>query len=67
MLFVFLLCPETGSRTLERIDDLFIGGGLTGLRKDPIATSDDMERYSASDEKPEEDRKETTERDSADL
>ncbi|KAF2636797.1 MFS transporter [Massarina eburnea CBS 473.64] len=32
--FVFLLCPETGGRTLEEVDYLFVGGGLTGLRKE---------------------------------
>jgi len=34
VVFVFLLCPETGGRTLEDVDYLFVGGGLTGLRKD---------------------------------
>ena len=64
---MFLLCPETGNRTLERIDDLFIGGGLTGLRNDPMLLSEDMEVSSAGDEKPDEEKKETAERESADL
>lgn len=32
IIFVGLLCPETGGRTLEEVDSLFVGGGLTGLR-----------------------------------
>jgi MFS family permease len=33
VLFVFLLCPETGGKTLEQVDDLFVGRGFDGLRK----------------------------------
>jgi hypothetical protein len=32
-LFVFLLCPETGGKTLEQVDYLFDGKGFAGLRK----------------------------------
>ncbi|KAH7382676.1 MFS transporter [Phaeosphaeria sp. MPI-PUGE-AT-0046c] len=34
VVFVFLLCPETGGRTLEEVDFLFVGRGWAGLRKD---------------------------------
>jgi MFS family permease len=33
VVFVFLLCPETGGRTLEDVDFLFVGKGFAGLRK----------------------------------
>ena len=34
VLFVFFLCPETGGRTLEEVDFLFVGKGFAGLRKE---------------------------------
>jgi MFS family permease len=45
VIFVFLLCPETGSRTLEELDFLFVGKGFAGLMKDfdmGDATSEDL-------------------------
>ena len=67
VIFVFLLCPETGGRTLERIDDLFVGGGLTGPRKTSGVLPEDIEVCSAGDKKADEDQKETAERDSGEL
>lgn len=34
VVFVFLLCPETGGKTLEQVDYLFTEKGFAGLRKD---------------------------------
>ncbi|KAF2242351.1 MFS transporter [Trematosphaeria pertusa] len=34
VLFVFLLCPETGGKTLEQVDFLFVDKGFAGLRRD---------------------------------
>lgn len=31
--FVFLLCPETGGKTLEQVDYLFVNKGFGGLRR----------------------------------
>ena len=33
-LFLFLLCPETGGKTLELVDCLFVVRGVVELRKD---------------------------------
>ncbi|KAF2015036.1 MFS transporter [Aaosphaeria arxii CBS 175.79] len=33
IIFVFLLCPETGGKTLEQVDYLFVNKGFAGLRK----------------------------------
>ncbi|CAO2652816.1 Nn.00g022270.m01.CDS01 [Neocucurbitaria sp. VM-36] len=33
VLFVFLLCPETGGKTLEQVDFLFVNKGFAGLQK----------------------------------
>ncbi|OAG06873.1 MFS transporter [Paraphaeosphaeria sporulosa] len=33
VLFVFLLCPETGGKTLEQVDYLFVDKGFAGLRR----------------------------------
>ena len=43
IVFVFLLCPETGGKTLEQVDYLFVRPGFAGLRKDFNVTADDME------------------------
>lgn len=43
VIFVFLLCPETGGKTLEHVDYLFVRGGFAGLRKDFEVTQEDME------------------------
>ncbi|KAF7192842.1 Sugar transporter STL1 [Pseudocercospora fuligena] len=43
IIFVFLLCPETGGKTLEQVDYLFVRSGFAGLRKDFNVTADDME------------------------
>lgn len=42
VVFVFLLCPETGGRTLEEVDFLFIGRGFAGLRKEFDFSVQDM-------------------------
>jgi MFS family permease len=33
VVFVFLLCPETGGKTLEQVDYLFVDKGFAGLRR----------------------------------
>lgn len=33
VIFVFLLCPETGGKTLEQVDYLFVDRGFAGLRR----------------------------------
>ncbi|KAF2105821.1 MFS transporter [Lophiotrema nucula] len=33
VIFVFLLCPETGGKTLEQVDYLFVNKGFAGLRR----------------------------------
>ena len=33
MVFAFLLCPETGGKTLEQVDYFFVEKGFAGLRK----------------------------------
>ena len=43
VIFVYLLCPETGGKTLEQVDYLFVRKGLPGLRKDFDVTEEDME------------------------
>lgn len=43
IIFVFLLCPETGGKTLEHVDYLFVRGGFAGMRKDFDVTEEDME------------------------
>ena len=45
VLFVFLLCPETGGRTLEDVDFLFIGTGFAGLRKDFVSNHEGFEGW----------------------
>ncbi|KAF2794575.1 MFS transporter [Melanomma pulvis-pyrius CBS 109.77] len=41
VIFVFLLCPETGGKTLEQVDYLFVGSGFAGLRKN-FVTADEV-------------------------
>ena len=43
VIFVYLLCPETGGKTLEQVDYLFVRKGFAGLRKDFDVTQEDME------------------------
>lgn len=43
VIFVFLLCPETGNKTLEQVDFLFVRQGFAGLRKNFDVTEEDME------------------------
>lgn len=33
VLFVFFLCPETGGKTLEQVDYLFVNKGFAGLQR----------------------------------
>lgn len=49
IIFVFLLCPETGGKTLEQVDYLFVREGFAGLRKTFEVTEEDME-YARTDE-----------------
>lgn len=42
-MFVFLLCPETGSKTLEQVDFLFVRKGFAGLQKNFDVTEEDIE------------------------
>jgi len=43
IVFVYLLCPETGGKSLEQIDYLFVRKGFAGLRKTFEVTEEDME------------------------
>ena len=43
VIFVFLLCPETGGKSLEQVDYLFVRKGFAGLRKNFDVTEEDME------------------------
>ncbi|KAH7062891.1 MFS transporter [Paraphoma chrysanthemicola] len=45
VLFVFFLCPETGGRTLEEVDFLFIGKGFAGLRKEFVTGREGIEGW----------------------
>ncbi|KAK3707109.1 hypothetical protein LTR37_012278 [Vermiconidia calcicola] len=51
IIFVFLLCPETGGKTLEQVDYLFIDKGFAGLRKNFDVTPEDMEGYAGIEKK----------------
>lgn len=42
VIFVFLLCPETGGKTIEQVDYLFVQKGLAGLRRNFDVTEGDM-------------------------
>lgn len=42
IIFVYLLCPETGGKTLEQVDYLFVQKGLAGLRRNFDVTEADM-------------------------
>lgn len=50
IVFVLLLCPETGGKTLEQVDYLFIHNGFAGLRKNFDVSPEDVE--GSFDEKP---------------
>ena len=67
IVFVFLLCPETGGKTLEQVDYLFIERGLAGLRKNFDVTPEDMEAYGGKKERLEDSKHETAERESGEL
>lgn len=43
IIFVFFLCPETGGKTLEQVDYLFVDKGLAGLRRDSEVGGDVLE------------------------
>ncbi|KAK4915782.1 hypothetical protein LTR49_016151 [Elasticomyces elasticus] len=43
IVFVFLLCPETGGKTLEQVDYLFVRPGFAGLRSNFDITEEDVE------------------------
>ena len=58
IIFVFLLCPETGGKTLEQVDFLFVRQGFAGLRKDFDVTEEDMEDAFAIKDKMDVERKE---------
>lgn len=62
VIFVFLLCPETGGKTLEQVDYLFIDKGFAGLRKNFDITPEDMEGYNHGEGKLEEERREEREK-----
>lgn len=66
VIFVFLLCPETGGKTLEQVDYLFIDRGLAGLRKNFDITPEDVEGYQ-EDEKSEAERREVMEKESGEF
>jgi hypothetical protein len=64
IIFVFLLCPETGGKTLEQVDYLFIEKGFAGLRKNFDVAPEDMEAHHEGDEKLREEKRELSERES---
>ena len=64
IIFVFLLCPETGGKTLEQVDYLFIEKGFAGLRKNFDVTPEDMEAHHEGDEKLGEEKGEQLDRES---
>ena len=66
VIFVFLLCPETGGKTLEQVDYLFIDKGLAGLRKDFDVTPEDVEG-NQGDEKSVAERREVMEKESGEF
>ena len=66
-MFVFLLCPETGGKTLEQVDYLFIQKGFAGLRKSFDVTPEDVLEYSGGGEKISYEKREAVERESAGL
>ncbi|KAK5107240.1 hypothetical protein LTR62_001594 [Meristemomyces frigidus] len=43
VVFVYFLCPETGGKSLEQVDYLFVRKGFPGLRKDFDVTDEDIE------------------------
>ena len=45
VIFVFLLCPETGGKTLEQVDFLFVDKGFAGLRKNFNVDAEMMSRW----------------------
>jgi hypothetical protein len=67
IIFVFLLCPETGGKTLEQVDYLFIEKGLAGLRKNYDVTPEDMEAYGGKKERLEDEKTEAAESHSGEL
>ena len=67
IIFVFLLCPETGGKTLEQVDYLFIDRGLAGLRKNFDVTPEDMEVHGGKKDRLEDEKNEAAENDSGDF
>jgi MFS family permease len=49
VLFVFLLCPETGGRTLEQVDYLFVQKGFAGLRRNFDINVDESRDWDEAD------------------
>lgn len=45
IIFVFLLCPETGGKTLEQVDFLFVEKGFAGLRRNFDVGDDILESW----------------------
>jgi hypothetical protein len=45
IIFVFLLCPETGGKTLEQVDFLFVEKGFAGLRQNFDVGDDILESW----------------------
>ena len=67
VIFVILLCPETGGKKLEQVDYLFIEKGFAGLRKNFDVFPEDMEAPHEADEKLREEKKEHSERESGEF
>lgn len=67
IIFVFLLCPETGGKTLEQVDYLFIERGFAGLRKNFDVTPEDMEAHGGKKENLEDEKNEAVERESGEY
>ncbi|KAF2727734.1 hypothetical protein EJ04DRAFT_557195 [Polyplosphaeria fusca] len=45
IVFVFLLCPETGGKTLEQVDYLFVNKGFAGLQRNFDVGDEVMETW----------------------
>lgn len=67
IIFVFLLCPETGGKTLEQVDYLFIDKGFAGLRKDFDVAPEDVEGSHQGDEKSYAEKREGIEKESGEF
>ena len=67
IIFVFLLCPETGGKTLEQVDYLFIDKGFAGLRKNFDVNPSDAEAHRVHSKDRHDEKQEAVEKDSGEF